>query len=185
MLYGAWRFVVLAIGGAAVGAVVAAVVIAVRRRIIDPVLEAVVALITPYGAYVLGATLHVSPVLAVIVAGLTIGSQRARITTAQTRLQLHSVYQTLIFLLESAVFGLIGLQLPALIRDLTHTEAWPAEALAIAGTLIVTRILWVFPLSAFCQRRCGTRRPPGPCPPWSPGQAPAASSRWPRPSRFR
>ncbi len=157
VLYGAWRFVVLAIGGAAVGAVVAAVVIAVRRRIIDPVLEAVVALITPYGAYVLGATLHVSPVLAVIVAGLIIGSYRARITTAQTRLQLHSVYQTLIFLLESAVFGLIGLQLPGLIRGLTHHQAWPAAALAIAGTLIVTRILWVFPLTAFFQWRGGTR----------------------------
>ena len=75
--------------------------------------------------------------MAVVVAGLVIGARRARITTAQTRLQLHSVYQTVIFLLESVVFSLIGLLLPALIRDLAHTEAWPAEALAIAGTLIL------------------------------------------------
>ena len=57
------------------------------------------------------------------------------------------------------MFSLIGLQLPALIRDLAQAEAWPAEALAIAGTLIATRILWVFPLSAVSQRRAGTRRP--------------------------
>ena len=107
----------------------------------------------------LGQALHVSPVMAVSVAGLAIGARRARITTAQTRLQLHPVYQTVIFLLESVVFSLIGLQLPALIRDLAHTEAWPAEALAIAGTLIATRILWVFPLSAVSQRRSGTQRP--------------------------
>ena len=159
LLHGAAQFAVLAAGGAAAGGVIAAGIIAVRRRVTDPVLETVLALITPYAAYVLGTTLHVSPVMAVIVAGLAIGARRARITTAATRLQLHSVYQTVIFLLESVVFSLIGLQLPALIRDLAHTEAWPAEALAVAGTLIATRILWVFPLSAVSQRRSGTRRP--------------------------
>jgi monovalent cation/hydrogen antiporter len=159
LLHGAGQFAVLAAGGAAAGGVVAAGVIAVRRRVTDPVLETVLALITPYAAYVLGAALHVSPVMAVIVAGLAIGARRTRITTAQTRLQLHAVYQTVIFLLESVVFSLIGLQLPALIRDLSHSEAWPAEALAIAGTLIATRILWVFPLSAVLQRRAGSRRP--------------------------
>ena len=56
LLHGAGQFVVLAAGGAAVGAVVAAGVIAVRRHVTDPVLETVLALITPYAAYVLGAT---------------------------------------------------------------------------------------------------------------------------------
>ena len=46
-----------------------------------------------------------------------------------------------------------------LIRALSHAQAWPADALAVAGTLIATRILWVFPLSAILQRRGGTRRP--------------------------
>ena len=164
LLYGAGRFAVLAAGGAAAGAVIATVLVPVRRRVTDPVLETVLALITPYAAYVLGEVLHVSPVMAVIVAGLVIGARRERITTAQTRLQLHSVYQTVIFLLESVVFSLIGLQLPTLIRDLSRAEAWPAEALAVTGTLIVIRILWVFPLSAVLQRRGGTRRPSWPVP---------------------
>ena len=164
LLHGAGQFAVLAAGGAATGAVIAAGVVRLRRRVTDPVLETVVALITPYAAYVLGGALHVSPVMTVIVTGLVVGARREQITTAQTRLQLHSVYQTVIFLLESVVFSLIGLQLPALIRDLSHAEAWPAEALAVAGTLIVTRILWVFPLSAVTQRRSGTRRPSWPVP---------------------
>jgi NhaP-type Na+/H+ or K+/H+ antiporter len=50
---------------------------------------------------VLGEALHTSPVMAVIVAGLVIGGLPERITTAPTRLPLHSVYQTVIFLLES------------------------------------------------------------------------------------
>jgi CPA1 family monovalent cation:H+ antiporter len=157
LLHSAGQFAVLALGGAATGTVIAAGVIPLRRRITEPVLETVVALVTPYAAYVLGQALHVSPVMAVIVAGLVIGARRPRITTAQARLQLHSVYQTVIFLLESVVFSLIGLQLPALIRDLSHAEAWPVEALAVAGTLILTRILWVFPLCAVRQRRAGAR----------------------------
>jgi CPA1 family monovalent cation:H+ antiporter len=60
LLHGAAEFAVLAGGGAVAGAVVAAGVIVVRRRITDPVLETVAALLTPYVAYLLGETLHVS-----------------------------------------------------------------------------------------------------------------------------
>jgi CPA1 family monovalent cation:H+ antiporter len=165
LLHGAARFAALTAGGAAAGGAVGAGVVLLRRRVTDPVLDTVIALITPYAAYVLGAALHVSPVLAVIVTGLVTGGRRERITSAQSRLQLHSVYQTVIFLLESVVFSLIGLQLPTLIRALSgSSQAWLAEALAVAGTLIVARMLWVFPLSAVAQRRGGARRPSWPVP---------------------
>jgi hypothetical protein len=78
LLHGAGQFVVLAAGGAAVGSVIAAGVLAVRQRVTDPVLETVVALITPNAAYVLGAAEHDSPVMAVIVAGLAINARRER-----------------------------------------------------------------------------------------------------------
>jgi CPA1 family monovalent cation:H+ antiporter len=164
LLHGTARFAVLTAGGAAAGGALAAGVVLLRRRVTDPVLETVIALVTPYAAYVLGAALHVSPVLAVIVAGLVTGGRRDRITSAQSRIQLHSVYQTIIFLLESVVFSLIGLQLPTLIRALSGGPAWLAEALAVTGTLIVIRMLWVFPLSAVIQRRGGARRPSWPVP---------------------
>src|SRR5262249_57350417 len=60
LLHGAGEFAVLAGGGALAGAVVAAGVIVVRRRITDPVLETVAALLTPYVAYLLSETLGVS-----------------------------------------------------------------------------------------------------------------------------
>ena len=164
LLHGAAQFAVLTAGGAAAGGVLAAGVVLLRRRVTDPVLDTVIALVTPYAAYVLGAALHTSPVLAVIVAGLVTGGRRDRITTAQSRIQLHSVYQTVIFLLESVVFSLIGLQLPTLIRALSGHGGWPAQALAVTGTLIVARMLWVFPLSAVIQRRGGARRPSWPVP---------------------
>ena len=154
LLHGAGQFVVLAAGGAAAGGVVAARVIAVRRHVTDPVLDTVMALITPYAAYVLGATLHVSPVMAVIVAGLAIGARRAKITTAQTRLS--STRSTRQYLPA----GKRGVQpdRPATADPdpgPVPCRGVPAEALAVAGTLIAIRILWVFPLSAHpaAQRR--------------------------------
>src|SRR5262249_35956171 len=159
LLHGVGEFISLAGGGALAGAAVAAGVIVVRRRITDPVLETVAALITPYGAYLLGETLHVSGVTAVIVAGLAVGAWRSKITTAQTRLQLHSVYQTVIFLLESVVFALIGLELPTLVRELGPAGPWLLAAVAVTGTLIATRVAWVSPVFAILQRRRGASRP--------------------------
>jgi CPA1 family monovalent cation:H+ antiporter len=162
LLHGAGEFVVLAGGGVLAGLAVAAGAVLLRRRLTDPVLETVTALLTPYVAYLLGAALHVSGVTAVIVAGLVIGTRRGQITTAQTRLQLHSVYQTVIFVLESVVFSLIGLQLPTLVRALGASGPWPAAALAVTGTLIAVRVAWVFPQSVLARRRSGTIRPAWP-----------------------
>lgn len=156
---GIGQFALLAGGGAAAGAVLAGGVALIRRRITDPVLETVVALVTPYAAYVLAETLKVSGVTSVVVASVILSSRTVRLTTAQTRLQLHSVYQTVVFLLESVVFALIGLELPVLIRSLQHGEiAWPAQALAVAATLIAVRALWVFPVLGSRRRRRGHPR---------------------------
>jgi monovalent cation/hydrogen antiporter len=164
VLHGAARFVILAGGGALVGGVVAAGVIVVRRRVTDPVLETVAALLTPFAAFLLGEMCHVSGVSAVIVAGLVVGAWRTRITTAQTRLQVHSVYQTVIFVLESAVFSLIGLQLPTLARTLHHSGLPLVAVLAVTGTLLATRVLWVFAMWAVRRRRGGRGRVAWPVP---------------------
>ncbi|HEX4723823.1 MAG TPA: Na+/H+ antiporter [Pseudonocardiaceae bacterium] len=148
------EFALLAGGGALVGALVAGGVILIRRRTTDPVLEAVIALVTPYAGYVLAEAVHGSGVTAVVVSSVIIGSQTGRLSTAPVRLQLGAVYQTVVFLLESVVFGLIGLELPTLVRELSGQAGhWPLQALAITGTLLVVRILWVFPLAVLVQRR--------------------------------
>ncbi|MBV9060471.1 MAG: Na+/H+ antiporter [Pseudonocardiales bacterium] len=154
------EFAVLAGGGITVGAVIAAGAYLVRRRTEDPVLETVVALVTPYAAYVLAESIHASGVTAVVVASIILGTQATRMTTPRVRLQLSAVFDTVVFLLESAVFGLIGLQLPALFRGLAGIDTrWPLQALAIAATLMVVRVGWVFPLAALWQRRHQGQRP--------------------------
>jgi monovalent cation/hydrogen antiporter len=151
---GAAQFALLAGGGVLVGAAVAGLVALLRRRIEDPVLETVVALVTPYAGYLAAESAHVSGVTAVVVASVILAGQVTRLTNAQIRLQLHAVYDTVVFLLESVVFGLIGLQLPALIRAAdAHTWGWAAQAAVITATLLAVRALWVFPLSLALQYR--------------------------------
>ena len=115
----------------------------------DPVLETVVALVTPYAAYVLGeAAARLRDDRGDRGRAGPSAARRDEITTAQTRLQLHAVYQTVIFLLESVVFSLIGLQLPALIRAAgPHRLGLGRRSRRDAATLIAVRALWVFPLS--------------------------------------
>lgn len=153
------EFFLLLGGGLLVAVLVAAGAYVVRRHTEDPVLETVVSLVTPYAAYVLAEAIHGSGVTAVVVASVILGTQASKLTTARIRLQVGAVSATVVFLLESVVFGLIGLQLPELVRELSTTTPWPLQAIAIAGTLMLVRVLWVFPLSAVQQRRRGAQRP--------------------------
>jgi CPA1 family monovalent cation:H+ antiporter len=83
--------------------------------------------------------------------GVILGGLAPRLTNAGIRLLLAAVSGTVIFLLESVVFSLIGLQLPGLIRRLS--ASWLIPALAITATLLVVRVLWVFPLAAWRRQR--------------------------------
>nr|WP_095877197.1 Na+/H+ antiporter [Streptomyces sp. TLI_235] len=142
------EFLLLGGGGSLVGAAVAGLVWLVRRRTTDPVLETVIALVTPYAAYVLAESVHTSGVTSVVVAGVLLGRSGHRLTDARIRLQLHAVYAVVVFLLESVVFSIVGLELPALVRDLpAGTGWWPLQALALAAVLIAVRVLSTLPLT--------------------------------------
>ncbi|MFG2844619.1 Na+/H+ antiporter [Kitasatospora sp. NPDC048296] len=135
-------------GGSLLGAAVAGLVWLLRRRTTDPVLETVIALVTPYAAYVLAESAHTSGVTSVVVAGVLLGRSGHRLTDANIRLQLHAVYAVVVFLLESVVFSVVGLELPTLVRELpAGTGWWPLQSIAIAAVLIAVRVLWTLPLT--------------------------------------
>ncbi|MFI9365582.1 Na+/H+ antiporter [Kitasatospora sp. NPDC053057] len=143
------EFLLLGGGGSLVGAAVAGLVWLVRRRTTDPVLETVIALVTPYAAYVLAESVHTSGVTSVVVAGVLLGRSGHRLTDAHIRLQLGAVYAVVVFLLESVVFSIVGLELPTLVRDLpAGTGLWPLQALALAAVLIAVRVLSTLPLTS-------------------------------------
>lgn len=144
------QFAILAGGGLIAGVVVAAGVGFVRSHTEDPVVETVITLATPYGAYVLAEQFHASGVTAVVTASVILGIFASRLSAPVTRLHVTAVQGTVVFVLESVVFGLIGLALPELVRRLSVAgQPWLLASLIITATLLLARIAWILPLVAF------------------------------------
>jgi len=141
-------FARLGAGGALVGLAAAVVSRALRRRVHDPVLETVIALVLPYAVYVTAESLGTSGVTAVVFAGLQLGRRAGELemSSGRTRLQIAIVYSVIQFLLESVIFAVIGLQLPTLVRRLSGDDRhFVLGSLAIVAVVIGVRVLWVFP----------------------------------------
>ena len=140
------QFIWLGGGGALVGLLLGWVVERLRRRTHDAVLSTVLALLTPYIVYVLAESIHTSGVTAVVICGLRLSHRGDLELRGPVRLHIAHVYAVVIFMLESMVFALIGLELPALARRLPAADQgilW--VAVAVTAVLILTRVLWIFP----------------------------------------
>jgi NhaP-type Na+/H+ or K+/H+ antiporter len=142
-------FLLAAGGGVAVGLVMYFVVGRVRRRINDPVLDTSLSLVTPFVAYVAAEEINGSGVLAVVVAGLLLGHQAPILQTATSRIAERLNWRTIQFLLENAVFLLIGLQVRWILADVANSgvPTWDVIRLCVATfvAVVVLRLVWVFP----------------------------------------
>ena len=139
------RFVLDVAGGMIIGVAVAWLVRLLRRVFSDPLSVNAISLATPFGAYAAGEAVHVSGVLAVVVAGLIIGHQNPRLQTGASRLQAGAVWELVNFLLEGFVFLLIGEQLPVVLRGLhAYSTGTIAAAAAITvGVVLLLRPAWL------------------------------------------
>ncbi len=143
----ALQLVWLALGGITVGLAMAFAAAAGRRRPPPPPPEPREPKHTAHHPFLLAELAHVSGVTATVVTGVLTGALGQRLTSARNRLQLHAVSGTAVFLLESVVFSLIGLQLPSLVRALGIGPAqWLVPALVITVVVMLMRALWVFPV---------------------------------------
>jgi len=138
--------VVISAGGVAVGLILGWLMHRARLRLRDPLLESALSLLAPFTAYLAADSLHVSGILAVVVAGLYLGHHAGQAHFA-TRLQDMAVWRVATFVLESVAFALIGLQLRPVLQDLGHRDPaeLAAEAAIVLGAVILARIAWVFP----------------------------------------
>ena len=95
--------------------------------------------------------------VAAVTVGLYMGSQTSRLINATLRMQTVPVWQILIFLLNSFLFVLIGLQLPGLLDELRSADFDVSTVigygLLASAAVIVVRIGWVFTLSWFMRLR--------------------------------
>jgi monovalent cation/hydrogen antiporter len=143
------QFVLAAAGGVIAGLIVALVVGRVRAMGSEPLVDNALSLATPFAAYLLAEAVHVSGVLAVVVAGLWVGHRNAYLQSSQSRLQSSAVWRLVEFLLEGYVFLLIGQQLPSILQGLRpySTTTVAATAAVTAGLVLVVRPLWLVTVS--------------------------------------
>jgi CPA1 family monovalent cation:H+ antiporter len=140
----AWRLVLSYAGGIAIGLLVTWLVVTVRRRLDDVRLENVLSVLTPFLAYLPAEQLHVSGVVAAVTCGLAISQAGPRTIGARTRVQARAFWRLATFMLNGALFVLVGLQLHVVVGDRSPQEllAGTGVAMLIALVVIGTRLGW-------------------------------------------
>jgi Na+/H+ antiporter len=144
------RLVEVVLGGIAYGLVVAVVIGRVRRYVRDPSIQILVTLITPFLAYIPAEQLKVSGVLATVVTGVYLGTRTEGMLQPASRVSGRMFWRTLIFLLESALFVLLGLELRAVVSplsDVFSVARLAGAAAAVVGAIIGIRLVWELAVS--------------------------------------
>lgn len=153
--------VVSYLGGIAAGAIVAAAAWLFLRRVRATMAINVALLLVPFTSFLLAEMVHASGVLAVVVAGLAVAVVRPQITTAASRRQAEAVWPFGVFLLNGALFVLIGLEVQWVIHQTSvQTVGWLVlTTVAVWVTLLVVRFL--FQLLSVPFQRFGGGTAPG------------------------
>jgi monovalent cation/hydrogen antiporter len=181
------QFVVGAAGGVAVGFAVGWLVVWARRHLSeDPSVQNIASLLTPFVAYLAAeefphslwevlhelygvpGDLHFSGVLAVVTTGLYLGRKGPYIISSGTRLQGYATWELITFLLNGLIFILIGLQLRSVVEGLEDYTAGQiiSYAVLVSLTVILVRMIWVYPATYVPRWAIRRIRERDPSPPW-------------------
>ncbi len=113
-------FVLVVLGGALLGIAIGVAASYITKAFDDHLLETTLTMITAYGSFILAEHLGVSPVIAVVAAGVVLGNFGGKHSmSASTRLAVNSFWEYAAFLVNSILFLLIGLQIdiPLMLKD--------------------------------------------------------------------
>jgi CPA1 family monovalent cation:H+ antiporter len=132
-------FFMVVFGGIALGALLGYAASRITSAFEDHLLEITLTMVTAYGSYLLAEQIHVSPVIAVVAAGIVVGNYGSRTgMSATTRLAVNSFWEYAAFLVNSLLFLLIGLQVqPALLLKHSQIIALAVVAVFVARMLVV------------------------------------------------
>jgi CPA1 family monovalent cation:H+ antiporter len=160
------QFALVSAGGIGVGVLLAFVYIGVHKKLGDPFIEVLTVLTIPYTAYLAAESVHMSGVLAVVAAGLVRGRYAPEIVSAEMRIMARSVWNLLVFLLNSLVFILIGLQMHGVLANLGRFPPGllTAVTLSVTAVAVAVRFAWVFPVAYLPERLSGKLRDAKPRP---------------------
>jgi monovalent cation/hydrogen antiporter len=141
------RDTAIAVGGGILIGIGGAVLFGfIHGRVTDPLLDNSLSLLTPFAIALVAESVDASAVVAVLITGMALGNKMPRLMSAASRLQMEFFWRIANFLLQGMVFVLVGLQLRDILSDLRTpggTVLWITAA--VLGTVIATRLVWVYP----------------------------------------
>lgn len=155
----AGSFVWAVAGGVGIGVVVFVVVGLVRRRLEEPAMDTALSFLVPFAAYIPAEQAHASGVLAVVTAGLLLANRAPSLQSASSRLSERTNWAAVTFVMENAVFLLIGLQVSRILRGVEHGDLTLGHTLLAAAAVLLTclllRPIYMFPFAWLNDRATG------------------------------
>ncbi|MGC1302406.1 MAG: cation:proton antiporter, partial [Caulobacteraceae bacterium] len=115
------------------------------RKLRDTPSNIILQFVGTFGVWILAERLGMSPILTVVAYGVTLARWAPARTPARMRIPSYAVWETVVLMLNTLAFVLIGLQLRPILASAPHGElrSWMIFAGAILLTTILVRIVWV------------------------------------------
>ena len=151
-----WDLAISILGGFAVGIVTAAINRGLQKlllsvRAIDIASELILELSLPLLTFFIAEEIHVSGIIAVVVAGILKASRFKKITLLEAKVDTvtHTVWNTVNFVLNGSVFVLLGMELEMISEPILRTPFYNnllliVTVLLLTGLLFLIRFLMVY-----------------------------------------
>jgi monovalent cation/hydrogen antiporter len=132
------------VGGAAAGIVVAAAAYLLLRRLSGTLAINLTLLLVPFTAFLIAELIDASGVLAVVFAGIIVAWVSPRVTTASSRRQADAAWPLGVYLLNGALFVLIGLEVQHVVHEISPAQIGWLSLVTAAGAPLDGRDAVVF-----------------------------------------
>jgi len=148
------------LGGAAAGIAVAALAYFALRRMQSTLTINLTMLLVPFVSFLVAELIHASGVLAVVFAGLIVAWVSPRITTAMSRRAADATWPFGVYLLNGALFVLIGLEVQLVVHEISPSEIGMLSLITVAAwiSLFLVRYLFQWLFSPFSRPAAGSTR---------------------------
>ncbi|MGZ8511131.1 MAG: Na+/H+ antiporter [Chitinophagaceae bacterium] len=150
------NFLLVVAAGIAIGLAIGYLLYFIHKKFVcDPVIEVTLTFLTPFASYLLAEQFHFSGVIAVVTTGLYLSFHSGQIFSHESRIMAYSVWEVVIFILNSLIFILLGLQLRGVMQGISD---YPAGTLVLYGVVIslvviLVRFIWILPRVAVTSLR--------------------------------
>ena len=132
------------LGGAVAGVAVAALAYLALRRMESTLTINLTLALVPFVSFLLAEIAHASGVLAVVFAGLIVAWISPRITTALSRRSADATWPFGVYLLNGALFVLIGLEIQLVLHEISPSEIGTLLLITVAAWIVLAVVRYLF-----------------------------------------